>query len=568
VEPAVATLTAVRVELHRRAGRALDKLLLQEQDHVAAVLGYNDADDLMTDVSRVGRTIAWAVHDAWRRRPSWQPTQDPRFARRRSRPPATTAGVRVEPGIEIVGHEVALENDAAISDDSSLPWRLAAVAAERDLPIAKSALRRLSDRMPPAPDPWPSETREALVRLLLAGRPAIAAFESLDQADLIQRLLPEWAPVRSRPQRNAYHRYTVDRHLLEAAAGAAALAGRVERSDLLVVGALLHDIGKGYPGDHTEVGIGLVDRIGTRMGFSRRDIDVLVAMVRLHLLLPDVATRRDLDDPVTIEKVADAVGNRLTLGLLGALAEADGLATGSSAWGPWKAELVAELVERTGAFLDGQPLPETTTWVTEGQQRIVQEVRESGRAAVAFDPPRVTVAAIDRPGLLAAVAGVLALHGLDVRSADATIRDGVAIEVFTVEVPRGSWPDSARLREDLDAVLTDRLVLSERLAARAEAYAGERRAWSPRTITPHVVIDNDASASSTVLEIRAPDEIGLLHRLTQALFDCALDVVSARVSTIGQEVVDAFYVRTADGEKVTDPARLRSVEEAVLAAAR
>ncbi len=567
IEPAAAALTAIRVELHRRAGRALDRLLLQEQDHVAAVLGYDDADVLMADVSRVGRTIAWAVHDAWRRQPSWQPAREQRFARRRARPPAPPAPVEIEPGIEIVGNEAALRDDAAIAEDSSLPWRLAAMAAERDLPIAKSALRRLADRMPPAPDPWPLETREALVRLLLVGRPAIAAFESLDQAELVSRLLPEWAPVRSRPQRNAYHRFTVDRHLLEAAAGAAALADRVERRDLLVIGALLHDIGKGYPGDHTEVGIGLVERIGARIGFSRRDVDVLVAMVRLHLLLPDVATRRDLGDPVTIEKVADAVGDRLTLELLGALAEADGLATGSSAWGPWKAGLVAELVERTAAFLDGRPLPQTAAWVTEGQQRLVEEVREAGRAVVAFDPPRVTVAAADRPGLLASVAGVLAIHGLDVRSADATSSDGIAVEVFTVEVPRGSWPDSARLREDLEAVLADRLVLSERLAARAEAYAGGRRAWSPRSITPHVVTDNEASASSTVLELRAPDEMGLLHRVTQALFDCALDVVSARVSTIGQEVVDAFYVRTADGTKVTDPARLRSVEEAVLAAA-
>jgi [protein-PII] uridylyltransferase len=209
--------------------------------------------------------------------------------------------------------------------------------------------------MGPAPDPWPLETREALVRVLLAGRPAIAALESLDQEDLVSRLLPEWSAVRSRPQRNAYHRFTVDRHLLEAAVNAATLSGRVDRPDLLVVGALLHDIGKGYPGDHTKVGVELVGRISARMGFARRDVDVLVAMVRHHLLLPDAATRRDLDDPVTVQKVAEAVGDRLTLTLLGALAEADGLATGSSAWGPWKAGLVTELVDRTAAHLEGRP---------------------------------------------------------------------------------------------------------------------------------------------------------------------------------------------------------------------
>jgi [protein-PII] uridylyltransferase len=421
--------------------------------------------------------------------------------------------------------------------------------------------------MPPAPDPWPLETREALVRVLLAGRPAIAALESLDQEDLLSRLVPEWSPVRSKPQRNAYHRFTVDRHLLEAAVGAGGLIDQTDRPDLLVVGALLHDIGKGYPGDHTEVGVKLVARIGDRMGFPRRDIDLLVAMVRHHLLLPDVATRRDLDDPVTIEKVAEAVGDLRTLSLLGALAEADGLATGSSAWGPWKAGLVAELVNRTRAFLEGRPLPRGSGWINDGHHRLMEEVRQGGPASVVLDPPRVTVAAADRRGLLASVAGILALHGLDVRSADATSSDGVAVEVFTVEVPRGSWPDSARLREDLDAVLADRLELGSRLAARAEAYAGERRPRSATTLTPQVSADNGASASSTVLELRAPDEIGLLHRITQALFDLDLDVVSARVSTIGYEVVDAFYVRTADGAKITDPDHLRSVEETVRAAA-
>jgi [protein-PII] uridylyltransferase len=566
IVPAVSTLTDIRVELHRRAGRALDKLLLQEQDHIAGLLSYADADELMAAVSKAGRTIAWAVDDAWRRQPSWQPARESRFGRRRGTHAQALGAVAMEPGIVLVGHEVALADDADIGEDSSLPFRLAAVAAEHDLPIAKSALRRLADRMPPPPEPWPVETRSAFVRVLLAGRPAIAALESLDQAGIFSRLLPEWDPVRSKPQRNAYHRYTVDRHLLETAAGAAALANRVDRPDLLVVGALLHDIGKGYPGDHTDVGIELIDGIGRRMGFSARETDTLAAMIRHHLLLPDVATRRDLDDPVTIERVANAVVDRHTLALLGALAEADGVATGSSAWGPWKAGLVEDLVERTDAYLGGTPLPSGPGWVTEEHHRLTSEVRGTGRAVVVLDPPQVTVAAADRPGLLASVAGTLALHGLDVRSADAVSRDGVAVEVFTVQVPRGSWPDSARLREDLEAVLGDRLELDARLAARAEAYAGERRPWSARTITPDVVADNDASASSTVLELRAPDEIGLLHRVTQALFDCALDVVSARVSTIGHEVVDAFYVRTAEGNKVTDPARLRTVADAVRSA--
>ena len=133
---------------------------------------------------------------------------------------------------------------------------------------------------------------------------------------------------------------------METAAEASRLVDRVDRPDLLLVGALLHDIGKGYPGDHTEVGVDLMRTIGSRMGFSEADTDLLVAMVEHHLLLPDVATRRDLDDDGTIRSVADALGSIRLLELLGALTEADSIATGPSAWSSWKGDLVHELVDR------------------------------------------------------------------------------------------------------------------------------------------------------------------------------------------------------------------------------
>lgn len=584
LDPATRLLTAVRVELHRSAGRELDRLLLQEQDHVADVLGYEDADALMAAVAEAGRTVAWVSEDAWRRRRFWQPEPARRGRGLFRRRPAPTApdgspgaggasarqrgpasGAEVEPGVAIVGGEVALTTQAPVTTDSSLPLRLAAVAAERDLPIARGALHRLADKMAPLPDPWPLEARQALVRVLAAGRPAVDALEALDQEGLMVRLLPEWAAVRNKPQRNAYHRFTVDRHLLEAAANAAELADRVDRPDLLLVGTLLHDIGKGYPGDHTTVGIELVGTIARRMGFPPADVATLVAMCRHHLLLPDTATRRDLDDPTTVETVAQAVGDRRTLALLAALTEADSLATGPSAWGSWKAGLVADLTERVARRLDGGPTPATTqasgiAWVTDVHRRMMEEVRAASRPVVLLDPPRVVVAAPDRRGLLASVAGTLALHGLDVRSADATGEDGVAVEVFTVEVGRGSWPDSARLREDLEAVLADRLALGDRLAAKARDYAGRRRPQAARPTEPRVRADNEASATSTVVEVRAPDELGLLHRVTQALFDCDLDVVSARASTLGDAVVDAFYVRDAQGAKVTDREALALME--------
>ncbi len=521
----------------------------------------------MAAVSSAGRQIAWVSDDVWRRRTLWDPSPKPR--RRRLRRGEERSGKEVRdspialgPDMIDVGGEIALLPTAAVSEDTSLAFRLAATAAELDQPIAKGSLHRLADRMPPPGDPWDPELRAALIRLLAVGHAATDKLESLDQHGLLARIIPEWAAVRNKPQRNAYHTYTVDRHLLEAAAVASELTDLVERKDLLLIGALLHDIGKGFPGDHTTVGMKIVREIATRMGFVAADVEILVDLVRHHLLLPDTATRRDLDDPTTVANVARAAGNRVTLHLLGALTEADSRATGPSAWGPWKAGLVRELVRRADLELAGETRPNELPQIPPAYRALMEEVRASGRPSVSLDPPRVVVAAPDRPGLLSDVAGTLALHGMDVRAANVSGEKGVAVEVITVEVARGTWPDTARLREDLGEVLAGRLPIEERLSERGRVYPVRRRS-AAHVPSADVRVDNDASDSATVLEVRAPDEVGLLHRITRVLFEANLDVVSARVSTLGELVVDSFYVREDIGEKVTDPARLEEITEAI-----
>ncbi len=565
LDEAAALLTTVRVELHRMAQREHDKLLLQDQDQVAAALGFPDADELMLAVSTAGRQIAWVSDDVWRRRRLWDPTPPPRRRFRRGAPDGRPlpAPADLGPDMVEVDGELALTPLAPVSDDASLPLRLAATAAAHDRAIAKGSLHRLADRMPPPGDPWTPETRLALVELLGLGRPAVDKIESLDQHGLLVRLIPEWSAVRNKPQRNAYHTYTVDRHLLEAAALAAELTGTVERPDLLLLGALLHDIGKGFPGDHTAVGMEVVQRITTRMGFPPDDVVVLVDLVRHHLLLPDTATRRDIDDPTTIARVARAAGNRVTLHLLAALTEADSRATGPSAWGPWKAGLVAELVARTDCVLQGEAAPAGPDPILAAHHDLIDEVRQTGLPTVSLQPPRVIVAAPDRRGLFSSVAGALALNGMNVRAANVSGEDGVAVEVFTVEVARGTWPDTAKLREDLAAVLSDRMAIGERLSERERVYQ-RRRGSAAHLPGRDVSVDNDASETATVLEVRAPDEIGLLHRITRALFEADLDVVSARVSTLGDIVVDAFYVREPDGSKVTDEGRLLAIIGAIM----
>ncbi len=571
LEHATSVLTRVRVELHRIAEREQDKLLLQDQDQIAAALAFEDADVLMAAVSAAGRQIAWVSDDVWRRRKLWDPSPKPRRRLRRSEKRSghdrRGSPAALGPDMVDVDGEIALLPTAAVSEDTTLAFRLAATAAELDQSIAKGSLHRLADRMPLPTDPWDPELLAALIRLLAAGHAATDKVESLDQHGLVVRIIPEWAAVRNKPQRNAYHTFTVDRHLLETAAVAAELTDSVERPDLLLIGALLHDIGKGFPGDHTAVGMEKVREMATRMGFDEPDVEILVDLVRYHLLLPDTATRRDLDDPTTVANVARAAGNRVTLHLLGALTEADSRATGPSAWGPWKAGLVSELVRRADLELAGEAQPSGTPQIPAPYRALIEEVRASGLPSVSLDPPQVVVAAPDRPGLLSDVAGTLALHGMDVRAANVSGEDGIAVEVFTVEVARGTWPDTARLREDLAEVLAGKLPIEERLSERGRVYPVRRRS-AAHVLGADVRVDNDASDSATVLEVRAPDEVGLLHRITRVLFEANLDVVSARVSTLGELVVDAFYVREDIGEKITDQARLEEITEAIWASVR
>ena len=473
--------------------------------------------------------------------------------------------VDLGPDLADVDGELALTPEAPVSADTSLPLRLAATAARLDRPIAKGSLYRLADRMPEPGDPWTTETRQALVDLLALGPPAVDKIESLDQHGLFVRLLPEWAAVRNKPQRNAYHRFTVDRHLLETAAlgRGSDRAGRTARPPARRRAAARHR--QGIPGrPHRRSASRWSDASTARMGFSPVDVDVLVDLVRHHLLLPDTATRRDLDDPTTIANVARAAGNRLTLHLLAALTEADSRATGPSAWGPWKAGLVADLVERTDKLLQGHDsVPAARHPPGRAPASSIDEVRQTALPSVLLQPPQVIVAAPDRRGLLSSVAGALALHGMDVRAANVAGEDGVAVEVFTVEVARGTWPDTAKFREDLTAVLSDqrrprraprraRAALRPTPALRRPPSRQRRRRGQRRLRHRHRARiagsrRNWASCTGSPGPSSRPN----------------LDVVSARVSTLGEMVVDAFYVREPNGAKVTDPERLAAVTVAL-----
>jgi [protein-PII] uridylyltransferase len=447
--------------------------------------------------------------------------------------------------------------------------RAAAAAADSGTRIGRATLDRLASGAAAPGAPWPDEARAALVGLLGSGRAAIPVLEALDQKSLLVAIVPEWEAVRHRPQRNAYHRFTVDRHLCEAAAEAAALTERVARPDLLLLGAWLHDLGKGYagqpgyPADHSEAGVQVVERLVTRMGFEGADVATLGRMVLHHLLLADAATRRDIDDEATLASVAEVIGDTSTLELLHALTEADGMATGPAAWSHWKKGLVDALVSRVAAVLSGQE-PTSSEFPGPAHLALAARVGEAGGAVIEAREHWLTVAAPDRPGLFCRVAGTLAVHGLDVLAARAwSGEDGVAVEDFRVEPVSDAEPDWEAVEADLRRALTGRLSLEGRLAERVLAYAGRARLVAAVPTRTEVTVANDASSTSTVVEVRAPDRIGTLYRITRVLADLGLDIRSAKVATVGHEVVDAFYVVDSEGAKITDEDRVATIEGAL-----
>ena len=535
-------LAAARVALHRVTNRAGNRLGLDEQDEVAELMGWNNGQELMLNLALAGRTVAWNSDEAWDR---WKRLGARRLGfKRAGRPQVLTTQ------FELRAKHLELREGVSVDADPLIVLRAAEYAARKGHTIGRKTLRLLASQAKPIPEPWPPEARDLFAGIFMAGSPAIHIVEDLDHFGLMTYLLPEWEAVRCKPQRNVMHTFTVDRHLCEAAANASQLTESVSRPDLLVVGTLLHDIGKGFPGDHTEVGMEIIKTIATRMGYAADETAVLIDLCRHHLLLPDVATRRDLTDPGTIRAVAATVDTVEFAEMLAALTEADSLSTGPSAWGAWKANLVRELVDRTAHVLEGGelaeltldfPTPDVTEAMAEGSRQI------SGKGTV------LTVVSNDTPGLFGRIAGVLTVFGLDVLEAAAFSDDyGMAANRFVVQAGSNDEIEWDRVTGLVADALDGRVALTARVAKRAREQEAFRRRLSATPPRRQVNVDNQISDTATVVDVHAPDSVGLLFRVTQALAEFHLDIRRAKVQTLGPEAVDSFYLTDPAGFKLDE----------------
>lgn len=549
-------LLDVRTEMRRELRRDRDILGAPEADLVAAELDLGDRFSLARKLSGAGRAVGYAVDVALR---STEEAPRSRFGRRPARTP-------LDEGVVLHGNEVALARDVLPAKDPALLLRVAAASARTGKPVSHGTLRTLADSAPELRAPWPADARNSLVELLGAGDGLIDAIEALDRTGLWARLFPEWGAVRDLPPRSPVHSWTVDRHLIQATVEASRLTTTVSRPDLLLIGALLHDIGKGRDADHSELGAAISLQVASRLGLSTEDSALVSAMVRHHLLLPHTATRRDISDPATVSRIVKTLDNDpVLLELLHALTTADSLATGPGVWTDWKARLLADLVSSCSHAMHGKGLSVPDP-LTEQQRALVATAVASGHGEVQISAEgkvvTVVLAVPGRSELLAPAAGVLALHSLEVHTAILRSHDGGRAGVFTASPKFGSLPETTLLREQFARAVAGTLPLTQRIAAKERDYA------TPQVSAPAKVLwfDDETSGSDTVvLELRAADRIGLLFRVAGALRRCEAEVRWAKVATLGGAVVDSFAVAPRVGR--IDAAWRDRVTEAVLNAA-
>lgn len=597
VEAAAEYLLRLRSALHLEAGRRRDVVRLEDQPSLAVALGFTDepglpaVDGLMRSTFEHARDVEHVTRALF------------------DRIERGAASVAVPGSVEGTAEQVlGILTRSARSGSALTPGELDAIEA--------AGLPEVVE--------WTDDVRDAFLDVLRSGDAGAEALESLDRAGLLVRLMPEWRAVRCRPQRDPYHRYPVDTHLLETLRGVGALLRDPDRAgdpltvraaagvgdpDALLLGALLHDIGKTGEGGHVAVGERIAGAAVERMRMSPEPADLVRFLVREHLLLSDTATRRDLEDENLVLDVAARVGSEDRLAALYLLTEADAQATGPHAWTPWRATLVRELVAKVQHVLErGDMAPQMAERLDErvsavrgalaGEDRATVDrflarmprgyllAVPADRAARHFhllssdlgalevrtlpEPgsrPRhhaLMVAARDRPGLLARIAGALSLSGLSILSAQVfTTEDGLAVDLFELEpsfaedVTEERW---RRFRTTLRHALEGRLSLEYRFRERRRHYP------APREDLPvKVVVDDAASDFFTVVEVGAPDRIGLLFDIASVLHELQLDVHVAKVATFGARVVDAFYVRDVLGRKVRDPDQRDEIVRAITA---
>nr|WP_052042083.1 [protein-PII] uridylyltransferase [Paracoccus sphaerophysae] len=622
-------LWAVRCHLHLIAGRPVDKLSFDMQVEVAQRMGYHDAggrrgveifmQDYFRHATRVGE-LTRVFLTALEQRHLYRAPLLERFRRRRLR-----AGFRMETG------RLTVADPEHFFDDPLNILRLFEEALRTGILLHPDAMRRVARnlrRFDDAARHDPEAARIFLDLLLRHGNPE-RALRRMNELGVLGAYIPEFERIVAMMQFNVYHHFTVDEHLIQCVAELARIergeavedlpivssimGGDIDRT-VIYLATLLHDIGKGRPEDHSIIGAQIARRVCQRLGLSAERIELIEWLIRNHLLMSDVAQKRDISDPRTLRDFAKAVRTRKRLDLLLVLTVCDIRGVGPGTWNNWKAELLRKLHRLTADALEngleavnreqrvdearrslrhlltaqgwapGDIRAETARhydsyWQglpTDTQQvfaRLLKGITD-GEIRMDLDPDlqrdatRAAFVMADHPGLFSRLAGALALVGANVVDARTyTTRDGYATAVFWVQDAEGrpySAERTPQLRRMIDRTLRGEVVPREALADRDKVKKRDRAFRFPT----HVTFDNEGSEIYTIVQVDTRDRPGLLYDLTRTLAANHIQIVSAVIATFGAQVVDSFYVKDMFGLKLHQQTRRDALEKKLRQAIR
>ncbi len=474
------------------------------------------------------------------------------------------------------------------------------------------------------------EANRLFLEILTSRKDPETALKRLNEAGVLGRFVPEFGRVVAQMQYDMYHVYTVDEHTIRAIGGlsrvengelekehpvASASIGEVQSRRVLYLAVLLHDIAKGRKGDHSEIGARIARKLGRRFGLTEQETETVSWLVEHHLLMSRTAFERDVDDPQTVADFIAVVQSPERLRLLNILTAVDIRAVGPGVWNGWKAGLLGELYyraleamtgglpeERRGARVEaakaalsqrlaGWSEAERETHLARGypaywlsfdtdthvrHAELVRAAEEDGldphietRIETERDVTEVLIYTPDHPGLFATIAGAMALGSASIVDAKiVTLANGMALDTFWVQDSAGGAFANpgrlTRLRKRIEDGLEGRLDLGRELElVRRRQQADRARVF---TVPPRVLIDNKASANHTIIEVNGRDRPGFLYDVNAAITAQGLQIVSARIATYGERVVDVFYVKDVFGLKIEREDRLEALRVRLLKA--
>jgi [protein-PII] uridylyltransferase len=620
-------LTRVRLDLHLATGRTTDDLTRDHQLRIASALGYEARDGLL-GVERFMRDYIGHTRGVKRVAEAVMVSSSSRSPARRLAD--GLLGHRVEGLFRVGPSAVAVLSgqEHRVASDPSAIIRLQELALLHGLPVDAATwdiVRRAASERPWAVAPPSDDACRTFLRLFAAPPSAVPQWHDglgevlrrLHEVGVLEYFVPGFAHARDLLQFNNYHKYTVDEHCIhcvEQCLGHDADDGwlcrqwrAVTRPRPLLVAALLHDLGKGMPGDHSEVGAVLARDTCQRLGLPADETEIVEFLVRRHLLMAQVAFRRDVGDDSLVVEFAREVGSPEILRMLALLTAADVAAVGPGVWTRWKSDLLGDLHARTQDVLSGEAPGDEASRIREAVERlvagrtpddpVVEKIRALPAAAFRGVPPERVVEEVGRlcrisgdgvfaiarwqpdtstisvtvgtdarvaEGVFHRVTGALAAQRLSILAADIhTLPDGSVLDRFTVrDDDFAGEPPPDRLADIVAAIRTG--------VVRHDPPAIPLR-WNPfapqvcgaAAIPARVLFDTESSSEATIIEVFAHDSPALLFRVARAIHDAGLSVRSARIGTYLDQVVDAFHVTDTDGHKLADSAKLAAVRRAI-----